>query len=86
MANPQARGLPKSAMFVWHSSSNAYQAWDGINAGQLVPKEYDAIHIQYITGGSINTVAYYTGGTGGTNVATLALTYSDGLITTVSRS
>lgn len=45
-------------------------------AGQLVPKAYDAINISsYDANGNPGAVEYYTGGLGGTLVATLTLTY-----------
>ena len=86
MAVPKVKGLTKTALYVWDDSANTYKVWQGIDASQLVPAEYDSVYVQYIAGGSIDTVDYYAGGTGGTKVSTLSLTYSSGLIATVTRS
>ena len=86
MAVPKIQGLTKTALYVWDDSANTYKAWQGIDASQLVPSEYDSVYVQYIAGGSIDSVEYYAGGTGGTKVSTLNLTYSSGLIETVVRT
>ncbi len=52
---------------------------------QLVPKEFDRIELSY-TGDDLTTVVYKTGGGGGSTVATLALTYSAGVLQTVTRT
>lgn len=53
---------------------------------QLVPFEYDFIDLGY-TGDDITTVVYKTGGSGGTAVATLTLSYSSpGVLDTVTRT
>ena len=52
---------------------------------QLVPHEFDAIALTY-TGSDVATATYYTGGTGGSSVATLTLTYSGGNLSAVERT
>lgn len=67
------------------------QAHRSIDVGNLVPEEYDFILLTYRTSspgnGEIETVTYKVGGSGGTTVAVLTLTYdvSDRL-ETVTRS
>lgn len=51
----------------------------------LVPEEYDYIQLGY-TGSDLTTVTYKIGGSGGTTVATLTMTYSAGILQTVTRS
>lgn len=60
-------------------------------AGALVPDYYDYIALTYVTSGNgigeIQTATYKTGGSGGTTVATLTLTYNaDDKLETVTRS
>lgn len=55
------------------------------NLTQLVPEEFDFIDLNY-TGADLTGVIYKTGGSGGTTVATLALTYSGGNLDTVTRT
>lgn len=43
--------------------------------GSLVPENYDFIDIDYDSSDRISTVTYKTGGSGGTTVATLTITY-----------
>lgn len=54
--------------------------WDGTNwqrqGGGLVPKSYDSI-VYTNTSGTVDTYTYYTGGTGGTLVATVTVTWTD---------
>lgn len=59
-----------------------------INAvGSLVPKVYDTVQITSYNGNDDPLVILYkTGGTGGTTVATLTLTYSGTNITSVVRT
>jgi len=52
---------------------------------QLVPKEYDYISLSY-TDDDLTGVVYKTGGSGGTTVATLTLTYTDNVLQSVERS
>lgn len=51
----------------------------------LVPESYDYIALGY-TGSDLTTVTYKTGGSGGTTVATLTMTYSGGVLQTVTRT
>jgi hypothetical protein len=51
----------------------------------LVPKNYDYIALTY-TGSDLTKVEYYTGGSGGTKVATLTMTYSSNILQTVTRT
>ena len=52
---------------------------------QLVPKEYDYIDLSY-TDDDLTGVVYKTGGSGGTTVATLTLTYTDSVLQTITRT
>ena len=52
---------------------------------QLIPEEFDSIVLGY-TGEDLTTLTYYTGGTGGTAVATLTLTYSGGKIESIAKT
>lgn len=55
-------------------------------ANKLVPEEYDYIELGY-TGTVLSTVTYKTGGSGGTTVALVTLTYdSNGNLETVTRT
>lgn len=60
----------------------ASYSWNGFSwertapTGGLVPVAYDAITYT-ATSTSVDTYNYYTGGTGGTLVATLTITYID---------
>ena len=61
------------------------------NIAQLVPEAYDYIALTYVSAGNgvgeVETVVYKTGGSGGTTVATLTLTYdSDNNVSSVERS
>ena len=50
----------------------------------LVPGTYDYIDVDY-TDGNPTTIVYKTGGSGGTTVATLTITYTaDGCVDTIS--
>lgn len=51
----------------------------------LAPTDYDYVSLGY-TGANITTVEYKKGGSGGTTVATLTLTYSGSNITSITRS
>lgn len=60
-------------------------------SGSLVPESYDYIALTYVAAGDgmgeIETVTYKTGGSGGTTVALLTLTYNtDDKLATVTRS
>lgn len=52
--------------------------------GLSIP-EHDYISLSY-TGSDLTGVVYKTGGSGGTTVATLTLAYSDGNLTSVTKS
>jgi hypothetical protein len=59
--------------------------------GSLIPDDYDYMALTYVAAGDgvgkIQTVTYKTGGSGGTTVAVLTLTYnSDDKVATVTRS
>jgi hypothetical protein len=60
-------------------------AWPVGNLNQLVPEEHDHIELGY-TGSNLTSVVYKQGGSGGTVVATLALTYSGDRLQTVTRT
>lgn len=51
----------------------------------LVPSVFDYIELAY-TGSDLTEVIYRTGGSGGSIVSTLDLTYSDSVLQTVTRS
>mgnify|MGYP003442584703 FL=1 len=51
----------------------------------MVPAPFDYVSCTY-TGSDLTGVVYKTGGSGGTTVATLAMTYSNGVLQTVTRS
>ena len=54
--------------------------------GSLVTEEYDFIDCDY-TGSNLTTVTYKSGGSGGTTVATLTITYTaDDCIDTVTKA
>jgi len=53
---------------------------------QLIPEEFDAITLAYDTISNLTSCTYYTGGTGGTAVATLSLGYSDSTLTSVAKT
>lgn len=54
-------------------------------SNSLVPSAYDYISLGY-TGDDLTTVVYKNGGVGGTTVATLTLGYTDGNLTSVTRT
>jgi hypothetical protein len=59
--------------------------WPVKDLNKLVPEEYDYIELGY-TGTNLTSVIYKTGGSGGTVVATLALTYGGDRLLTVTRT
>jgi hypothetical protein len=59
--------------------------WPVGEQNQLVPEEYDYIELGY-TGTNLTSVIYKQGGSGGTVVATLALTYGGDKLLTVTRT
>jgi hypothetical protein len=68
------------ANYYWDGSN-----WQRIGAG-LVPSSYDYIALSDYTGANPGTVTYKQGGSGGTTVATLTITYSGDNITSVTRT
>lgn len=56
-----------------------------LSASKLIPYNFDYISVSY-TGNNITTVVYKTGGSGGTTVATLTITYSGSKISTITRT
>jgi len=56
-----------------------------IELSGLMPKVYDYVSLGY-TGSDLTTAVYKTGGAAGTTVATLAMTYSAGILQTVTRT
>ena len=59
--------------------------------GSLVPDDYDYMALTYVAAGDgagkVQTVTYKTGGSGGTTVAVLTLTYNtDDKVATVTRT
>ena len=54
-------------------------------SNSLVPSVYDYISLGY-TGDDLTTVVYKNGGAGGIAVATLTLGYTDGNLTSVTRT
>lgn len=62
-----------------------------ISIGSLIPDPYNYISLTYVVAGNgageIQTVTYKSGGSGGTTVAVLTLTYdSSNRISTITRS
>lgn len=60
-------------------------------AGSLIPTAFDYISLTYVSSGDgageIQTATYKTGGSGGTTIATLTLTYdSSSRISTVTKT
>ncbi|GAH12876.1 unnamed protein product [marine sediment metagenome] len=53
---------------------------------QLIPEQFDAITLSYDTDSNLTSAEYFTEGTGGTQVATLTLSYSDSTLTSVEKS
>lgn len=72
------RGLTDTQAVVLERVADATEA-------QLVPVAHDAIDMDY-TGDNVTEVRYWTGGVGGTLVATLTLTYAGDNLTSVERS
>jgi len=56
-----------------------------IDVSNLITESYDYIDLDY-TGNDLTTVTYKTGGASGTTVATLALTYTAGVLQTITRT
>lgn len=61
------------------------QPWPVRDVTNLIPAQFDFIGLSY-TGGNLSAVVYKTGGAGGTTVATLALGYTAGKLTSVTRT
>jgi len=58
---------------------------DTISVNNLVPEAYDYIDLSY-TGSDLTGVVYKQGGSGGTTVATLVLTYTANVLQTITRT
>ena len=67
------------------SPASDANSWPVRDLNKLVPEEYDYIALTY-TGNNITTVVYRQGGSGGTIVATLTLTYTGSRLDTVTRT
>lgn len=67
------------------TASGTKTGLDVMAVNSLVPEAYDYISLTY-TGSDLTGVVYKTGGSGGTTVATLTLTYSSNILQTVTRS
>ena len=52
---------------------------------QLIPEEFDAMNLSY-SDSNVVTIEYLTGGTGGTVVATLNLTYTGSDVASVEKT
>jgi hypothetical protein len=77
--------------FATLSVSGTKVALDVNLLGALIPSDYDYIAITYVAAGNgvgkMSTVTYKTGGSSGTTVAILTLTYnSDNKMETVTRT
>lgn len=55
------------------------------NFNQLVTEPYDYVDCSY-TSGDLTSIEYFTGGSGGTLVATITITYVDGCIDTIAKT
>lgn len=56
-----------------------------VGGGGLSIPAHDYVALSY-TGADLTGVVYKTGGSGGTTVATLALTYTDSVLQTITRT
>lgn len=94
-------GAKKVSVWAYDADSDSLQRIGGVDAGDgtfgiqalggLVPKKYDHLTLTYVASGNgvgeIETVTYRDGGSGGTTVATLTLTYNaNGDIITIART
>lgn len=71
--------------------SDGTTAQRSVNVASLISEPYDFIQLTYVTAGNgigeIETVVYKQGGSGGTTVATLTLTYdANDNLETITRS
>lgn len=64
---------------------DAENVWRPVRGTGIGIPEYDYISLTY-TGSDLTGVVYKTGGSGGTTVATLTLAYSNGNLTSVTKS
>ncbi len=60
--------------------------WPVRNMASLIPVAFDAIALTYTPAGHVATAKYYQGGTGGTLVATLTLSYTGDQLVSVTRT
>jgi len=74
-----------SVVVVQGSPAVDTNSWPVRDLNKLVPKEYDYISLSY-TGDNLTTVVYRQGGSAGTLVATLELTYTGSHLDTVTRT
>lgn len=82
---PAAQGVKQiDAEPVLSGGEYVYQQRVRVLGGFLIPS-YDYVSFSY-TGSDITGVTYKTGGASGTTVATLALAYSGGNISSVTRT
>lgn len=70
----------------FHSAEDDIPAVRVFLINQLVPNEFDALTLGYDTASNLTAVNYFTGGTGGTQVAALALGYSGSTLTSVAKT
>ena len=85
MTNPSVKPTSKTAVVVWDDTNKKYVVWDAVVMGPLAPTKYDYISLSY-TGSDLTGVVFKTGGSGGTTIATLTLAYTDGNLTSVTKS
>ncbi len=96
MAVPKTKNPTKTGTYFWDETNKTWKATGDIEAAinKLVGfeiAEFDYIALTYVASGNgtgeIETVVYKTGGSGGTTVATLTLTYNaDSEIATVTKT
>jgi hypothetical protein len=70
----------------FHAADDDLPAVRTFSINQLVPEEFDAINLSYDTDSNLTMAEYLTGGTGGTAVATLTMTYSGSDMTSVTKT
>ena len=83
MTIPKSRGDREYQKFV--ETTDGKVAVQTLSVSGLVPDSYDYISLGY-TGSNLTSVVYKEGGTGGTTVATLTLTYTGSRLDTVTKA
>lgn len=75
---PKFKHIENQGMVVWDDANSEWVAWDGdiTIAGNMIDKDYDYIAVTYPTSSS-EVYTFKTGGSGGTTVATVTVTYAD---------